>query len=451
MHKTLFMAVVCLASNAFAAEPAIERWARAVGGREKIAPINVIYREATISVGAYQGTIKAWHTGDGKYRKEEQIATLSTLEAFDGTNAAIQRGASGPQPMAGPELERARSTGLANWNAVFFAFFPERRKGTVRVEGEDTVVLKPDGGIEWRVMLDQDTWLPKKMVHQEGERTVTVEFGSYETIDGISFEKEIQRSNGDPRFNSTIRFTKTIINPSVDSAFFSIAPAKSTSSNVTRDPQGHWEGAVQTEHQEIRVEIDLLRNSKGEFGGTFGQPADHVKGLRLSTVRVDAGSLRFVVNGNPEPSTFDATLSDDGQTMSGTVALAGYSMPFELKRTGDPKVDSVPKSARVSKELEGTWNGTLDNGEKQLRVILSIANEPDGTASGSVRSPDGSGIAIPMAMTQSDSSVTLNVPSVGASFVGSLNAARAELVGKWTQGTFVQPVTFQRSNAETKK
>jgi len=267
----------------------------------------------------------------------------------------------------------------------------------------------------------------------------------------VILEKEIHRTNGDPRFNATIRYTETVFNPPVDAAFFSIGAGKTTSRSVTRDPQGHWVGAVQTGDQEIGVEIDLFKNSQGEFGGTFGQPADHVKGLPLSTVNVDAGSLHFVIHGNLGPSTFDATLSDDGQIMSGTVAVADNSVPFELRRTGDPNIDSAPKSGHVSKELEGTWNGTLDTGEKQLRLILSIANDPDGSASGTVRSPDGSGIAIPMSMIQNDANVTLNVPSVDASFVGSLDTRRAELVGKWTQGTFVQPVTFQRPQGPISK
>jgi hypothetical protein len=59
------------------------------------------------------------------------------------------------------------------------------------------------------------------MVHQEGDRTITVTFDSYETVNGIKFEKEIHRSGGDPRMSAVIRFTKTVINPPVDSSLFS--------------------------------------------------------------------------------------------------------------------------------------------------------------------------------------------------------------------------------------
>jgi hypothetical protein len=213
-------------SGSASKNPVVERWANAVGGRAKVASIQSTYREATIEVGGYQGTIKAWHSADGKYRKEEQVGPFSTIETFDGTNGMLQKGDAPPQVMAGAELERARSTPFANWNAVFFVFLPERHHGTIAIEGDDTIVLKPEGGIDWRVTLDPQTSLPKSMTHQEGQRTVTVTFASYETVDGVRFEKEIHRSTGDPRWDAVIRFTKTVLNPQVDASLFSIAPKR---------------------------------------------------------------------------------------------------------------------------------------------------------------------------------------------------------------------------------
>lgn len=198
------------------------RWAAAVGGREKIAAVHSTYREATIQVAGVEGTIKAWHTSDGKYRKEERIASYSVVEVFDGTSGTVQKGTGPVQKMSEPEVRRAISTAYANWNAVFFAFFPEKRRGTLDVESDGTIVLRPEGGIDWRVTLDPKTSLPKVMVHKEGDRTVTVTFVSYETVDGIPFEREIHRTNGDPKFDAVIRFTNTVINPPEDPSRFSV-------------------------------------------------------------------------------------------------------------------------------------------------------------------------------------------------------------------------------------
>ena len=222
MRKTLFVAPFLFFSLALADNDLIERWANAAGGREKVAAIKSIYREATLEFGAYQGTLKVWHTSDGKYRKEEKIGDLSSIEVFDGAKGTVKEGNVPPREMTSAELEISRAKRFANANAMFFAFFPERRRGTIAIEALDTVVLKPEGGVEWRVALDPQPWLPKTMVHKEGEGTITVTFDSYETVDGMKFEKEIHRSAGDPSRGAVIRFTKTVINQPVAATLFSI-------------------------------------------------------------------------------------------------------------------------------------------------------------------------------------------------------------------------------------
>ena len=191
----------------------IDRWANAVGGRDKVAALKSIYREATVDFAGHAGWIHVWHTLDGKYRKEEQVATFSVIETFDGTNGTVKQGDAAAHAMSADEAAVAKSKAFANANAMFFAFFPERRRGSVAAEG-DTIVLRPEGGVEWRVTLDPQTSLPKTMTHEENGRLITVTFVEYETVDGIKLEKEIRRGP------ATIRFTKTVLNPAVEAGMF---------------------------------------------------------------------------------------------------------------------------------------------------------------------------------------------------------------------------------------
>jgi hypothetical protein len=225
-----------------------------------------------------------------------------------------------------------------------------------------------------------------------------------------------------------------------------VLPASSLLAQTAVDPSGHWEGTIQAQPNiVIKVEIDLAKNGKGGLAGTFGQPEQRVKGLPLSTVAVESRSVRFVVKGGPDAATFVATLSADGKSMSGDVTQDGSSIPFSLTRTGDAQFAPAPKNAAIGKELEGTWNGALDLGERPMRVVLRMSNQPDGTATGTIVSPDGSGVEIPIAMTQKASNLTIDVTSVGASYVGVLNATGTELAGTWTQGQVVLPLTFKRA------
>lgn len=222
-----------------------------------------------------------------------------------------------------------------------------------------------------------------------------------------------------------------------------LLPAPSLLAQTAVDPSGHWEGKVQVPDMEIKIEVDLTKNNKGVLAGTFGQPAQGVKGLPLSTVAVEGRSVRFVVKGGPEAGTFEGVVSADGQSLSGTVTQAGHSIPFSLTRTGDAKIAPAPKNAPIGKELEGTWNGTLEAGGRQMRIVLKMANQPDGTATGTIVSLDGSGVPIPIAMTQKGPNLTIDVTSVGITYVGVLNAAGTEVAGTWTQGSAVLPLTFR--------
>jgi hypothetical protein len=207
-----------------AGENTVERWAEAVGGRDRLAQIESIYREAVISVSGFEGTIRAWHTAAGQYRKEEQVATFSRVETFDGVSGLVQQGTAAPRGMDAAELALARSSAFANWSAGFFVFFPERHEGTVEIVADDSIMFLPHGGVEWQVTLDPASSLPSSMMHMEGQRTVNVDFAAYENVEGVTFEKEIHRRNGDPRFDAVIRFTKTVINPPIDESLFATAP-----------------------------------------------------------------------------------------------------------------------------------------------------------------------------------------------------------------------------------
>jgi hypothetical protein len=153
-----------------------------------------------------------------------------------------------------------------------------------------------------------------------------------------------------------------------------------------------------------------------------------------------------VVKGGGDPATFEGTLSEDGRSLTGNIGQSGGSVPLTLTRTGDAKIAPAPKNAAIGKELEGAWNGALDVDGRQMRITLKMSNQPDGTATGTVVSADGSGVEIPVGITQKASSVTIEVPSIGASYVGVLNEAGTELAGTWTQGPGSLPLTFKRTN-----
>ena len=208
-------------------------------------------------------------------------------------------------------------------------------------------------------------------------------------------------------------------------------------------PSGHWEGAIQIPGQELKIEIDL-QNSADKWEGTIAIPAQNLKGFPLSGISVKADSISFAMKGVPGDPVFKGTLSKDSKTISGDFSQGGGTIPFAVTRTGDAKIDPVPKSTRVTKDLEGSWEGSLDVDGKILRLILKLANQPNGTATGTLVSVDQGGAEIPVAaVVQTGTQLKVLVPVIVGSYEGELKDG--VLTGKWTQGPRTWPLVFKRA------
>ena len=220
--------------------------------------------------------------------------------------------------------------------------------------------------------------------------------------------------------------------------------AAATSAQSPVAVAGHWEGIVQVPDSPVSIEIDLTISNSGSLTGTFAQPAQGIKALPLSLVSQEGRSVRFTVKGNAQGSAFAGVVAPDGKSMAGDVTVSGFVIPFTLTRVGEARVAAAPVSPAISKELEGTWNGTILADGTPMPLEVRLVNRPDGTATGVIVSTSGTGIEIPVAIVQVGHSVTLDVDAVGASFSGELNAAAGKIAGNWTQATASVPLTLTR-------
>jgi len=227
-----------------------------------------------------------------------------------------------------------------------------------------------------------------------------------------------------------------------------LVPATTLLAQPPVDPSGHWSGAIHVpayngaSSREIGIEIDLATNAKGEFAATISQPDQNVNGLPLGNVSFDGQVISFELRANGG-GVFKGTVAD-ARSLAGdfTTAEGALVIPFNLARTGDPRMPAAPKSAAIGKELEGTWSGSIDIQSKTERLVLKMVNRPDGSATGTVVDLDGSNVEIPIAINQKSANVTIEVPSVAATFTAVLNGT--ELSGTWNQGPVSLPVHLTR-------
>jgi hypothetical protein len=146
------------------------------------------------------------------------------------------------------------------------------------------------------------------------------------------------------------------------------------------------------------------------------------------------------IPGNPE---FKGTLSTDAKSFSGEFTQGGATMPFAVTRTGDAKIEPLPESTPITKELEGNWEGSLDINGTILRLVLKLSNRPDGLATGTLISVDQGGVEIPIgAVVQTGSHLKLVVQPVAGTCEGDLKDG--QLTGTWTQGPGAWPLILKR-------
>jgi hypothetical protein len=223
-----------------------------------------------------------------------------------------------------------------------------------------------------------------------------------------------------------------------------LLPVTAAVAQTPVDPAGHWEGTVQVPDSPVSIEIDLMTSAAGTLRGTFAQPAQGIKALPLSAVSLEGRTVRFLVKGNAQGSSFAGQIAADGKRIAGEVTVSGYVIPFSVTRVGDARVAAAPVSPAISKELEGVWTGTISADGGPMALEVRLANRPDGTATGVISSPTGAGVEIPIAIVQTGKNVTLDVDAVGASFSGELKPGAGELAGTWNQSTASLPLTLTR-------
>jgi len=206
-------------------------------------------------------------------------------------------------------------------------------------------------------------------------------------------------------------------------------------------PSGHWVGTLEA-GASLGVEVDLARQGADGWRGTFSVPAQGQKGIPLSDLTVKDKTVEFAIRGGMGDPRFKGELSADGKTITGTFSQAGASLPLTLAWKGEPQFEAPVKNAAVSTALLGTWEGTLDVKGTTLRLVLTLANGPDG-ATGKLVSVDQGNFEIPVTkITEEGTHVKLTITMVSGGFEGDLKGD--ELAGTWTQGPLSLPLVFKR-------
>jgi hypothetical protein len=207
-------------------------------------------------------------------------------------------------------------------------------------------------------------------------------------------------------------------------------------------PAGHWEGTVTTAVGELPIAIDLDKNGKGELVAAYSQPSQGIEGIPLSNVAFEDGRVYMELRGSGG-GKLTATVT--GTSMNGMFSVQQGTAPFVLVRTGDARFAAAPTSAAVTPALQGRWQGTLVVNGASLRLVLNVANHPDGTAVASIHSIDEGDVDIPVLIAEQGTRVNIDVKMTKGTFTGEISADGKAIAGDYKLQGLSLPLTFTRA------
>ena len=100
---------------------------------------------------------------------------------------------------------------------------------------------------------------------------------------------------------------------------------------------------------------------------------------------------------------------------------------------------------RAQVQIAGDWQGTLNAGGAQLRLVLHITAGKDGAFAATLDSVDQGAMAIPVTSVKlKGSKLSLTVDAVHGTYEGTVNKEGSEIDGIWSQGQSLE-LNFKRT------
>lgn len=165
--------------------------------------------------------------------------------------------------------------------------------------------------------------------------------------------------------------------------------------------------------------------------------------LVVMDVMVNGNSVKFVAV-ELMMAKFDLALGPDG-TMQGTLSNRQSTAPIQFKRTCEAKVELIPASPAVSKELEGDWEGSFETPGRAFRMVFHSKNQTDKTVTATIDTPDSGGLGLPLNnVRQTGQKVELGIRTAHAALEGMLNPEGTELTGLFAHGENRIPLTLRK-------
>lgn len=216
---------------------------------------------------------------------------------------------------------------------------------------------------------------------------------------------------------------------------------------------GEWNGTLQAGGQSFHIVWHVTAAADGTPTSTIDNVDEGIIGIKVKTTTVKDSTVTLNVDDMVQINGQDVhivgvstgTLNKDATEFTGTWTQTDPAQPpadVVLKHAPAP---AAPAAAQPG--IAGDWQGALNVGSGQLRLVLHIAAAKDGTLTATLDSVDQSINAIPVnTVTLQDAKLNLTVDTVKGTYQGTVNKDASEIDGTWSQGQPLELI-FKRAAA----
>src|SRR5437899_2204533 len=229
-------------------------------------------------------------------------------------------------------------------------------------------------------------------------------------------------------------------------------PIASSQTPATHKPQprrssptleGNWAGSLQAGEALLHLVLHVSKAEDGSFKATIDSLDQGVYGIEVTSLAQQASALSFKVSS--VGASYEGKFSTDHGSIDGAWVQGSVSLPlvFHRQAAGAGK----PKPADAIASAEGVWQGAMAGNGMRLRFQLHVSHDDQKQLVGALDSPDQGISGLPgVKVSQKESAFHFEIPVVSGVYDGTLNPAKTEITGTWTQSSVQQKLDFRRSD-----
>lgn len=321
------------------ADVLLARWAKAIGGVERLQAVKTTYSRARVEGSEGEGKVEEWCTSHGQRRHESETQSGVETRIFDGRQGWLRIDGQ----VSPPSEDETRGQRAAAYLGSNSHLVPGRLRGRSEYLGETEtdhllmLRITPEGGRPTLFYLDPSTGLPVRSERELVSTTFVIRYDEWREVDGVRIPWRQVLTTTDSAYTATETLAEIRFNGPLEPGLF--ARPKEGPSGVRFESSDHV-ARIPIEIRESHIYFrGRLNDSSVVFSLDTGAPSNVIDEARVSALGVERiGSMRiFGANGSTESARVRGL----------TVELPGVRMENQSFRTTSLQFLSPPIGLRV--------------------------------------------------------------------------------------------------------